>query len=701
MSHLTIRGRGAAHDPPNRFVPIYVEPATDHGDGEASARETTFFRDATRSVITRNDSPDVGFSASLNPYRGCETGCCYCLRGETPILMGNGTLRNLADLRPGDEIYGTVREGWYRKYVRTLVLAHWEVQKEAFRVTLEDGTELVASGDHRFLTWRGWKFVTNTRRGARDRPHLTENDKLLGIGALRGGMAESPDYRRGYLCGMIRGDGLLRDYEYRRATGGISRTRSFRLALVDDAGLSRTAAYLAEAGVETRQFVFQRPTPSRREMRAIGAFSRERVERIAELVAWPGSSSMEWCRGFLAGIFDAEGSYSSAALRIANSDSAILHETTRALVRWGFAFAVEHSARLTARPLTYTRVTGGLRDHLRFFHTTEPAILRKRNIAGQAVMNRAPLRVVSVEHLGRRTLFDITTGTGDFIANGVVSHNCYARPTHEFLGLSAGFDFETKIFVKEDAPELLRRELAAPGWKPQVLALSGVTDAYQPVERKLRVTRRCVEVLAEFRNPVAVITKHHLVTRDIDLLRELARHGAAAVTLSITTLRRELQRVLEPRAATPERRLEAVRKLAEAGIPTGVLVAPVIPGLTDFEMPHILKAAAEAGASRAGYVLLRLPHGLKELFEDWLERHVPDRKGKVLNRLRALHGGALYDARFGVRARGEGPYADQLRAMFDVTCRAAGLNALSLELSAAAFRRPRSIEQGDLFEREA
>src|SRR5688572_28208872 len=265
---------------------------------------------------------------------------------------------------------------------------------------------------------------------------------------------------------------------------------------------------------------------------------------------------------------------------------------------------------------------------------------------------------------------------------------CYARPGHEFFGLSAGLDFETKIFVKEQAPELLRKELSSPRWKPQVLVMSGVTDPYQSIEKRMRITRRCLEVLNEFRNPVAIITKSHLVTRDADILGEMAGYRAAAANLSITTLRNEVQRVMEPRAATPARRLDAIRKLTAAGIPCGVMVAPVIPGLTDHEMPEILERAAEAGAIRAGYIMLRLPYAVKELFEDWLGRHFPDRKRKVLNRLRDLRGGALYDSRWNVRMTGEGPFAEQVKQVFEVACRRHGLNRDRFSLSTDAFRRP-------------
>ena len=274
---------------------------------------------------------------------------------------------------------------------------------------------------------------------------------------------------------------------------------------------------------------------------------------------------------------------------------------------------------------------------------------------------------------------------------------CYARPSHEFLGFSAGLDFETRIMVKEDAPELLRRELSSPRWRPEVIAMSGVTDPYQPVEGKLGLTRKCLEVLAEARNPVSIVTKNHLVTRDIDLLGELAGFGAALVFLSVTTLDPKLQRVMEPRTSIPARRLDAIRELATAGIPTGVMVAPVIPGLTDHEMPAILEAAAQAGARSAGYVPLRLPFVVKDLFEQWLEQHFPDRKNKVLNRIRELRGGRLNDAQFHERMRGEGIWAAHLKQLFNTTCRRLGMNERSLALSTEAFRRIGTGPQYDLF----
>lgn len=265
---------------------------------------------------------------------------------------------------------------------------------------------------------------------------------------------------------------------------------------------------------------------------------------------------------------------------------------------------------------------------------------------------------------------------------------CYARPTHEYLGFSAGLDFESRIMVKADAPELLRRELSAPKWVPQVLAMSGVTDCYQPIERKLQLTRRCLAVLAEFRNPVSIITKNFLVTRDLDLLCELARHQAVQVNLSINSLDAALARKLEPRAASPRQRLAALEVLAKAGVPTGVLVAPVIPALNDHEIPAVLAAAKAAGAGWAGTEVLRLPLTVAPIFEQWLEQNFPGKQDKILGRIRAIRGGRLNDPRFGARMRGEGIFADQISQMFHVTCRRVGLPRNGPELSTAGFRKP-------------
>jgi DNA repair photolyase len=264
---------------------------------------------------------------------------------------------------------------------------------------------------------------------------------------------------------------------------------------------------------------------------------------------------------------------------------------------------------------------------------------------------------------------------------------CYARPTHEYLGFSAGLDFESKIMVKTNAPELLRAELESPGWQPQTLVMSGVTDPYQPVERKLRITRGCLEVLAKFRNPVAIITKNRLVARDVDLLQDLTALNAVAVNISVTSLDSNLQRVLEPRTSSPQARLAAIRQLRSVGIPTGVMVAPIIPGLTDHEVPRILDACAEAGAQFASYTIVRLPWTVAPLFEHWLEEHFPDRKEKVLGRIRHLRGNRLNNPQWHTRMTGEGIFAEQIASMFAVSCRRNRMCSRP-KLSCASFRKP-------------
>jgi DNA repair photolyase len=265
---------------------------------------------------------------------------------------------------------------------------------------------------------------------------------------------------------------------------------------------------------------------------------------------------------------------------------------------------------------------------------------------------------------------------------------CYARPTHEYLGFSAGLDFETKVMVKLNAPALLRAELMARKYTPVRLAISGVTDCYQPAERKFQLTRQCLKVLAEFKNPVSVITKNHLITRDVDLLGEMAAWKGAVAIVSITTLDPDLTRVMEPQTSVPRRRLEAVRRLTEAGVPTGVMLAPMIPGLNDHEMPAILTAAAEAGARFAGYVPLRLPWTVAPIFEDWIQTHFPDRAGKVLGRVRDMRGGRLNDGNFGSRMHGQGVWAGQLKAMFMFARKQAGMEGAFPELSTDHFHRP-------------
>ncbi len=264
---------------------------------------------------------------------------------------------------------------------------------------------------------------------------------------------------------------------------------------------------------------------------------------------------------------------------------------------------------------------------------------------------------------------------------------CYARPGHEYLGFSAGIDFETKIMVKSDAPKLLEGTFKTKTWQPQMICFSGDTDCYQPVERKLQLTRRCLEVFLNYRNPVGIITKNALVTRDLDILKQLHALNLVEVTISITTLDADLARKMEPRTSAPHNRFRTVETLASSGIPVRVNVAPIIPGLTDEEMPAILKEASARGAKFAGYTILRLPGAVRQLFLEWLQRELPGRATKIINRVRDIRGGQLNDPRWGVRMRGEGGIAKTISELFTLNCRKYGLNRENLQLSVEHFRR--------------
>jgi DNA repair photolyase len=530
------------------------------------------------------------------------------------------------------------------------------------------------------------------------RPYLTINNKLMGVGALGDGPSKDGDYQRGYLCGMIRGNGSMGVYPYLRSNGRESVLYRFGLALCDGEAVLRSYEYLQEHGIETRGFLFQEASGPRRAMRAIRASDVATFDSIHSLVAWPNALSRSWAAGFLAGIFDAEGSYSQCVLRISNTDPEIIHWIRSCLDALHFRYAVERKTRDGAKPLDVVRLKGGLREQLRFFHSVDPAITRKLSIEGQAVKSDARLRVVEIAPLGKALrLFDIKTETGDFIANGVVSHNCFARPSHAYRNLSPGIDFETRIFAKANAAELLRKELSRPAYRCEELVIGVNTDAYQPIERELRITRSVLEVCAEFNQPVSLITKNATVERDIDILAPMAAQNLVAVTISCNNLDHEIARRLEPRCVAPRRRLEVMRNLSAAGIPVSVLVAPVIPFLTDDQIEPVLEAAWEHGARQAGYVLLRLPWEVKDLFKDWLERHYPLKAKHIMSRVQAMRGGRDNDPRFGSRMVGDGTLAELLRKRFAIASKRLGFNERHRELDTSSFRVPRAPGQLTLF----
>jgi DNA repair photolyase len=607
-----------------RRLPGYRDPALVRTFDAPEALDTRFYEVRAKSVLNRvPERSRMPFRWTINPYRGCSHSCSYCASGETPILMGDGRTKRLADLRPGDYVYGTVRRGKYRRYWVTQVLAHWSTIKPAYRITLEDGTELVASGDHRFLTSRGWKHVTGAEHGRARRPHLTVNNKLIGTGRFAEQPEDWPDYRRGYLCGLIRGDGHLSSYLYESPNGGRSEVHSFRLALTDLDALRRAKRYLEEErNIVTHEFAF--PTLGRRSMRAIRTGTRDNVAAIKELVQWPRGTRPEWCKGFLAGVFDAEGSF-SGSLRISNTDPEIIDWIASSLRRLGFPFVIED--RHLPNGLRCVRLVGGLQQVLRFFHTVDPAIGRKRSIEEIALKCPARLRVESIESLGRGyRLYDITTGTGDFIANGVVSHNCFARPTHKYLDMNAGRDFEREIVVKVNAPEVARAELSRPSWKREHVAMGTNTDPYQWVEGRYKLMPGIWEAMRDTRTPCSILTKSPLLLRDLPLLQEVAERTPVSANLSVPTLEEKAWRATEPRTPHPRARLEAVAELNRAGIPTGILIAPLMPGINDApeQVERILELAAEAGAVSIGGIALHLRGEVRDIFFDWLRAHRPD-----------------------------------------------------------------------------
>ena len=332
----------------------------------------------------------------------------------------------------------------------------------------------------------------------------------------------------------------------------------------------------------------------------------------------------DWGRGFLAGIFDAEGCRSAYVLRISNKDPEILGWIEACASRFGFDTCLEDANSIGVKNV---RIRGGLSEHLRFFHLTDPAITRKRDIEGQMVKTFANLRVAEIEPLGRELpLYDITTGTGDFIANGVVSHNCFARPTHKYLDMDAGRDFEREIVVKVNAPERLRAELARPSWKGEHIALGTNTDPYQWVEGRYKLMRGIWQAMIDARNPGSILTKSPLLLRDLDLMKELASRADFSAALSIPTMEEKAWRATEPHTPSPRARMEAVAELSRAGIRTGILIAPLMPGINDdpAQVAEILEMASEAGAAYISGIALHLRGEVRGLFMEWLAEHRSD-----------------------------------------------------------------------------
>jgi DNA repair photolyase len=543
-------------------------------------RGITFYEVGAKSIINHVPGDRFGFSWTINPFRGCSHACSYCLHGDTPILMATGRTKPLAEVRPGDEVFGTAMTGLSRRYVTTAVSDHWSAVKRAYRLTLEGGAQLVTSGDHRFLTEEGWRHVAGSGEDAVQRPTLTPGIRVVGTGKFPQPTLQDEGYRRGYIRGLF----------------------------AREAGPDRRIGFELEAEERVRAY-----------LRA-GLGPRQEPEGEAGQIDGGRPLPPRQFRGFLAGVYDATGSYADAVrLEPVAGEARVV---CRCLDELGFRW---HQDQLKSRPCI--RLAGGLGAAMRFFLTVDPATSTKRRIEGIAIEPDAWPRVVSVEAVGAELpLYDITTGTGDFIADGVVSHNCFARPTHTYLDFDAGRDFETKIVVKVNAAELLRRELRRASWKGELIAMGTNTDPYQRAEGHYKLMRGILAELNAARNPYSILTKGTLIQRDIDLLVEGASVTEVSANFSVGTVDEKVWETTEPGTPHPMKRLEVVKMLNDAGIPCGVLMAPILPGISDRpeQLEATVKAAAEAGATHVTPLTLHLRPGVKEEFLPWLAEHHPE-----------------------------------------------------------------------------
>jgi DNA repair photolyase len=588
----------------------------------------TFHEVLAKSALNRVPGQSaMPFGWTINPYRGCSHACRYCLGVDTQITMADGRRKPLRQVEVGDQVVGTRIVGRYRRYTTSRVVAKWSTRKPAHRVRLGDGTELIASGDHRFLTERGWKYVTGAMSGPGQRPYLTTSNSLMGFGTR--GIVEptsewSPDYARGYLTGMIRGDGMLFRGEYRRPNGRPSIINSFRLALADEEALLRSETYLRLFGIDVDRFEFSPANATRRRMAGIRTARRDAFDSITALVDWPTSPSREWHAGYLGGVFDAEGSCSRGVLRICNSDESILAAIEAGLSTFDLPF-VREPAR--SNGVANIRIRGGLPMRDAFFAVSRPAISRKLALEGVAVKTHTDLRVVSVEELGETVeMIDITTTTGDFIANGVVSHNCFARPTHTYLDLDAGDDFDRQIIVKVNVADVLRTELARPSWRNEPVALGTNTDPYQRAEGRYALMPGIIDALTSSGTPFSILTKGTLLRRDLPQLADAATRVPVDLAMSIAVYDHELQQSIEPGTPSTKARLATVTAVREAGLDCSVFLMPVLPYLTDTRahLDEALRQAKAAGATSVIHAALHLKPGVKAWFMQWLELEHPE-----------------------------------------------------------------------------
>ncbi|TCK22705.1 intein [Pseudonocardia endophytica] len=643
---------------------------------------TVFHEVEARSALNRVPSTSpMPFGWTVNPYRGCSHACVYCLDGATPVTLADGSTRPIADLREGDEVLGTEPDGaGGRRYVRTPVLAHWSTRRRAHRLTLDDGVVLVTSDEHRFLTDEGWRHVTPGWCRSGRRPHLRPGTALQGPGraaVASGGAASREGYREGYVCGLVRADAARSrvtaepfpsDWVELEALARVHHLLAgLRTAATDRTGSGRGAdsagptgrAELAAAGhtgaepAGTDRVVAEHAGLARADAARAGAMGagagRSAVARsglpqtgiahavaaptgaaqggsvTAAATAWPDHPTPGWSAGFLAGVLDACGEVGPRGVVLVPVGRDLARRTLDELRRNGFGVVAEPARTADAVRLC---VRGGAAEHLRLIALADPAVGRVRDVSG-AALSAPPCgapRVVSVEALGvEQPMYDITTGTGDFLAAGVVSHNCFARNTHTYLDLDAGEDFDSQIVVKVNVARVLERELARRSWRREHVAMGTNTDPYQRAEGRYRLMPGVIGALGRSGTPFSILTKGTVLTRDLPDLTAAAGDVPVGVGVSIALVDRSLQSHLEPGTPSPAARLDMVRKITGAGLTCGVMVAPVLPLLTDSDeaLDAVLGEVAAAGASGATVIALHLRPGTREWFLRWLAREYP------------------------------------------------------------------------------
>ncbi|MCO1658733.1 intein-containing Rv2578c family radical SAM protein [Pseudonocardia humida] len=571
---------------------------------------TVFHEVEARSALNRVPGPSaLPFEWTVNPYRGCSHACVYCLAGPTRVLLPDGRTRPISRLRVGDVVLGTEpagAEGDGRRYVPTVVLAHWSTTKPAHRLRLRGGTEIVASGEHRFLTDRGWRHVSGGWCRSGRRPRLRPGGALLGPGPGgppaghdgEHGAERGAEYRAGYLCGLVDGDG----------------PRAFPSPRLELEVLGRAHHFLSRFPV--------RPAPVAATVEPGRVPPGRGLAALTDFLRHPIDPDDDWCAGYLAGVLDARGEAGPAGgFVVRHPDDAVLGRVAGALHRLGFRFAVTRGERGVG-----IGPAGGSGELLRLLRVVDPAVTRDRGLTGAAVEAVAGMEVESVVDLGGElAMYDITTGTGDFVAEGVVSHNCFARNTHTYLDLDAGADFDSQIVVKVNVARVLDRELRSPRWTREPVAMGTNTDPYQRAEGRYRLMPGVIDALARSGTPFSVLTKGTVLTRDLPRLVAAAADVPVGLGVSIALLDRPLQERLEPGTPSPAARLDMVRRIADAGLACGVMVAPVLPLLTDSPeaLDALLARIAAAGASGATVMALHLRPGTREWFTAWLAREHP------------------------------------------------------------------------------